>query len=140
MTDGKELGAAVEGASSLGRDVPLVPGLRHPRLSGDGDARGSPGALAEGEWRTLGLKLPEPLLLWELPAPPGPRAWRTALPLVAGCPSRPGPELQRGAGFQADGAKGSLDQLELPLANWDGIPAKLPAIPATLAALPPGLL
>lgn len=59
-----------------------------------------------------------------------------SLPSHSWLPLRPGLELRRGAGFQADGAKRSLDKPELPVANWDGIPAKYPALPAALAGLP----
>lgn len=84
-------------------------------------------------WREPpGLQLPESAPA----APPRPRAWPRAFPLTPGCPSRPGLELQRGAGFQGDGAKGSLDKTELPLANWDAIPKKHPALLAILAGLP----
>lgn len=47
---------------------------------------------------------------------------------------KPGREKWRGAGFQESRAKGSLDKLELPLANWDGIPEKHPALPAASAS------
>lgn len=42
----------------------------------------------------------------------------------------------RGAGFQVDGAKDSLDKLEFPPANWDGFQQNnlLPRSPRTSAA------
>lgn len=75
----------------------------------------------------------------QLPGPPRPSAWQTALPLTPGCPSRPGHKLQRGAGFQADGAKSSLDKPELPPANWDKIPENTcsPSYLSRLPARPP---
>lgn len=60
-----------------------------------------------------------------LPAPPGRVPGRQLSRALLAAPAGLGLGC-RGAGFQADGAKGSLDKPELPRANWDGIPAGLP--------------
>lgn len=114
---------------ALGGDVLLVPGLRRPRLVW---GTVMVGAVLEGNEPTESAAAVEV----SSTALPRTRAWRRACPLTPGCPLRPGFELRRGAGFQADGAKGSLDKPELPVANWDGIPVKYPALPAALAGLP----
>lgn len=141
MTGGKELGAALEGHPSWARMHLWSRGSGNPGSCRgwwcQGLSRGhlqggteSPGPEASGA--PAAARSSRPL--------PGHVPGRQLLPLAAGYPSRPGLELQRGAGFQADRAKGSLDKLESPLANWDGIRATHRALPATLAGLTPGLL
>lgn len=60
-----------------------------------------------------------------LPAPPGRVPGRQLSRALLAAPAGLGSGC-RGAGFQADGAKGSVDNPESPRANWDGIPVGLP--------------
>ena len=104
---------ACQGAATAGTPQPLA-----ERKRAAGESPWAPG------FRAAALE-------FSFLAPPGPRAWRAALPLILGLP--PGLDAScRGAGFQADGAKGSLDKPESPRANWDRIPAKPPASPVSL--------
>lgn len=133
---------ASDGACETGRASAMRDGRGAAPAPG-GSVLRSQGPDAAGLWGNRGGRPHAPLAerKSETRASPGPGSratvWRS-LPAPLG--RVPGRQLSRvllaapvglgsgcrGAGFQADGAKGFLDKLELPQANWDGIPAGLP--------------
>lgn len=84
-----------------GGDALVVPGLGHPgRVWGTVVAGAPQGLLKTGSDRREGAPGPRSpgAPTWRSAPwpPPRPRAWRAALPLTPGCPSRPGRQLQEG--------------------------------------------